>query len=359
MVHTVEDSQLARAAAFDPAAALANPDRQVLMALPTIDIAPFVGDSSRAERERVAAEIRRASIDLGFFYVTGHGIDRAELAGTLASGHRFFELPFAEKMKIAARNSPANLGFIQTGGLNPEDNPDKNPDLKERLYLSRALAPGEALDEASPAGRSQWPEETVLPGFRPAMEAATARMVALARAMSRAFGLSLGLPEDALERYHDRMGCIHSFNYYPPTTATQEQAWGFSPHTDYGSFTILLQDESGGLQTRNAAGDWVEVPPVPDTFVVNVGDLLARWTNDLYVSALHRVINRGTEARLSVSFFAYANPRAEIATLETCISPARPSRYEPVIAGDYIRELLTQAYRTGRSGMSARTAGRL
>jgi isopenicillin N synthase-like dioxygenase len=338
---------------------LVHETRKALEAVPVIDISAFCEGGSVADKRAIAREIRRACIDIGFFYISGHGFTAGDLTETLEWGHKFFALPVEDKMRIAARHHRANLGFIQTGGLHPDAAAASRADRKERFYLSRDLAPGEIEDDASPAGRSQWPAEDVLPGFRQAIERQTAKKVILARYLARAVSLSLELSEEQLEAYHDRMGCIHSFNYYPPLDpALADDLWGFSPHTDYGTFTILQQDRSGGLQARNADGEWIEVPPIDNTFVVNVGDMLARWTNDTYVSTLHRVMNRKPTARLSLSFFTYPNPRARIATLESCTRDG-DSRYDPVISGEYIRKLLTQAYETGRSGISSRTAERL
>jgi isopenicillin N synthase-like dioxygenase len=334
-------------------------ERRALATVPLIDISPFCTDSDPAARKHVAVLIRQACVDIGFFYITGHGFSTKDLDSTLAWGRRFFELPLDMKLSIAAQNNKAHLGFIQTGGLNPDAASAANADRKERLYLSRRLAPGELEDEMSPAGKSQWLPEDVLPGFRAALEEQTQRKVRLARQLARAFSLSLDLPEDYLESYHDRLGCLHSFNYYPPMPPElADKLWGFSPHTDYGSFTILHQDSTGGLQAQNATGEWIDVPPISGTFVINVGDMLMRWTNDTYVSTLHRVMNLSTKARLSISFFVWPNPRAQIASLETCTA-SRPSLYEPVVSGEYIRQLLAQAYSTGKAGISARTAERL
>ena len=103
-------------------------------------------------------------------------------------------------------------------------------------------------------------------------------------ALNHAFALSLGLPEDYFDSDYRRPGTSLMLNYYPPVDPAKLEAtqWSFSPHADYTAFTVLLQDDSGGLQARNSAGDWIDVPPMDGTFVVNVGNLLARWTNDLY-----------------------------------------------------------------------------
>lgn len=341
---------------FDRSAGARGTGRRPLSRLPVIDVRAFT-EGSLADRVAVAKDIRDACINIGFFYITGHRFSAAELEETLEYGRRFFALPLERKMRIAAKDSAANLGFIQVGGLNPSADAVRHADQKERLYLTRELAIGEVLDELNPAGKSQYPSEADLPGFAQALKASTGKKVKLAQALARAFSLSLDLPEAYLADYHDRMSCIHTFNYYPPLDPDiADKLWGFSPHTDYGTFTILQQDDSGGLQACNAAGDWIDVPPISGTFVVNVGNSLARWSNDVYVSTLHRVMNRGRDPRLSLSFFATPNPRAIIDVLPTCTDDRRPPRYDAVVAGEYIKQLLAQVYATGKPGISTSTA---
>jgi isopenicillin N synthase-like dioxygenase len=339
----------------------ASVKRKAVTELPVIDVTAFTEGGSLAERKAVARQIHDACVNIGFFYITGHGFSREELDRSIEYAHRFFALPLEQKMTVWARDHAAKMGYIPHGGLDPDANADKKVDLKERFYIARDLMPGEAVGEAHPAGMSHWPKPDILPGFEEWMRAQGHRQFLLGKQLSRAFSLSLDLPEDYLENFHDRMGVYHSLNYYPKQekAAEQDLDWGFSPHTDYGSFSILLQDRTGGLQAHNADGDWIEVPPIPGTFTINVGDLLERWTNDYYVSTLHRVLNTNPAARASITYFVYANPRARVDCLETCVSPERPQRYEPIIAGDYIKELVTQAYLTGRSGVSDRTAERL
>jgi isopenicillin N synthase-like dioxygenase len=339
---------------------LSSSKRKAIRKLPIIDLAPFFRGEALAACTAVADEIRDACINIGFFYITGHNFSASEMDESLNQGRRFFALPFEEKLKIAAKNNSSNLGFIQVGGLNPTPDAIREADQKERLYLTRDLAIGETLDELNPAGKSQYPSDETLPGFEPVLRSDTAKKVKLARILCRAFSLGLKLPEGFLEDYHDRMSCIHTFNYYPPLEpGLADKLWGFSPHTDYGTFTILHQDDSGGLQARNAAEEWIDVPPIPGTFVINIGDLMARWTNDVYVSTLHRVTNRGRDPRLSLAFFTTPNSRATIEVLPTCASDERPMRYEPVIAGEYIRKLVAAVYSTGKPGISTNTAARI
>src|SRR5262249_42776111 len=136
--------------------------------------------------------------------------------------------------------------------------------------------------------------------------------VALAQNLGRALARSLGLSEMHFAETVGRFGGTLVYNYYPaldPANIDRTQ-WSFSPHTDYGSFTVLLQDQQGGLQVRNAAGHWIDVAPLPGTLVVNIGDMLAMVTNDLYTSNLHRVLNFSGKERLSVSLFVSPPPLA-------------------------------------------------
>jgi isopenicillin N synthase-like dioxygenase len=201
----------------------------------------------------------------------------------------------------------------------------------------------------------------VLPGFAPLLKGHIARRVALAQALARAFALSLDLPEDHFDRMFARLGCVLMFNWYPPLPREDfaKSRWSFSPHTDYGAFTLLTQDALGGLEVRNTAGEWIAVPPTPDDFVVNLGDMFAMWTNDLYMSSLHRVIHFGPESRLSAAMFTYPHGSTTIECLPTCTGPGNPPRYPPVVARDYDSAMVAQANRTGRPAISARTAERL
>ena len=134
--------------------------------------------------------------------------------------------------------------------------------------------------------------------------------------------------------------------------------WGISPHTDYGTFTLLWQDRNGGLEVRNAAGDWIQAPPLEGAFVVNIGDTLQMWTNDLYISTLHRVVNSSSKARISQPLFTYPHGKTLIECLSTCHGPGNPPKYEPIVCEVYNQALVDQAARTGRPGLSKQTASR-
>lgn len=357
---SVEAASLQNLADFDndPARTGAPVQRAALESLPVIDISPFVKGGSTDERLRVAMELRRACVDIGFFYLVGHGIPDEELDESIRWGHRLFELPKEELAKLHKDNNRYGLGFVPAGGTQPGE--DRAPDTREVFSMTRERLPGEDSNPRNWAGHSQWPDERLLPGYKAFMQRHIEKRIALAHQVLEAFALSLGLPANGFEASHAHLTCNLVYNYYPaldPAKIDRTQ-WGISPHTDYGTFTLLWQDDNGGLEIRNAAGDWIPAPPMEGAFVVNIGDLFARWTNDVYISTLHRAVNYGRGARISLPLFVIPRQDVQVECIETCRSEQNPARYEPVQAGEYVRQLIEQSRRTGRAGISTQAASR-
>jgi isopenicillin N synthase-like dioxygenase len=336
-------------------------ERKAVTRLPVIDLAPFVEGRGFDERRAVAGALREACIDIGFFYLTGHGISQQEFDDVIAMGHRFFELPLSEKMKLHSNRTAARLGYRGMGGPNPEANPDKIPDIKERFHMSRDVLPGEPEEGRRNAGMSLWPDDAVIPGFSDLMRKHIRERCAVAQHLARAFALSLDLPESYFDEMYRYPSGNLVLNYYPAVDRAKlrEEQWSFSPHADYNAFTLLYQDALGGLQLLNAAGEWIDARPIPGTMVVNIGDLFQTWTNDLYTSTLHRVVNSSPNARISVPLFASPNGATIVQCLETCAGPGNPPRYQPVQADEYVKTMLDEAYRTGLPVLGAKTAARL
>jgi isopenicillin N synthase-like dioxygenase len=360
MVEVIGGDRVGASADYDNRALARDPRRVAVTDLPIIDLSPFIAESAHAERMRMARQLRAACIDIGFFYVTGHGFSNSELDAVLTQGRSFFALPLAEKMQVLSRNVDMP-GFVRTGGIDPEKNRDKVVDIKERFSLTRELARGEQARPDSRIGRTQWPAREKLPAFEITMKAYVARLQQVSRALNHAFALSLDLPEDYFDALYQRPDMTLTFNFYPPVDPSKLKAtqWSFSPHADYTAFTVLLQDSNGGLQARNSAGDWIDVPSKDGTLVVNVGNLLARWTNDLYASTLHRALHVGSEPRISAAFFVYPDATSVVRCIETCQGPDNPPRYEDVTTAEYVRVLREDAHRTGRPAVAADTAKRL
>src|SRR5262245_43880365 len=175
MVEVIQGNQVAGYADFDNRALSRNPTRAALANLPIIDLSPFLRESGPDARMRVARELRSACIDIGFFYLTGHGFTPAELDSVLTQGRRFFALPIEEKMKVLSLHVDMP-GFVRTGGSDPEKNRDKVVDIKERYSMSRELMPDEQARPNSRTGKSQWPPRGLLPEFEPVMKAYIARL---------------------------------------------------------------------------------------------------------------------------------------------------------------------------------------
>jgi len=360
MVEMIHGEQVGTYTDFDNRALSAKPQRVAVSNLPVIDLGPFRRESTPEERMRVARAVRAACIDIGFFYVTGHGFTPRELDAVLTEGRKFFALPLAEKMKVLSQNVDMP-GFVRTGGIDPEKNRDKVVDIKERFSLTRELKTGEQPRSDSRVGRTQWPARDLLPAFEPTMRDYVARLESVTTALNHVFALSLGLAEDFFDPLYGRPDMTLTFNFYPPVDPAKLQAtqWSFSPHADYTAFTVLLQDTSGGLQARNASGDWIDVTPKDGMFVVNVGNLLERWTNDLYKSTLHRALHVGNEPRISGALFVYPDAGTVVRCIHTCQGSDNPPRYEDVTTAEYVRVLREDAQRSGRPSVAAATAQRL
>ena len=192
-------------------------------------------------------------------------------------------------------------------------------------------------------GPNQWPAAPA--AFRPAMQRYYARLVELGKLLSTGFALALDLPEDFLIAKVNRPTAILRVLHYPPQKPqSPTDGMGCGAHSDYGYLTILAQDSVGGLQVLNRAGAWIDVPPVPGSFVCNIGELMSQWTNDAYTATKHRVVNLTGRERYSIPFFFHPNYDVEISCLPSCHGAGNPPRYAPVRSGDYIYKRLAESY---------------
>jgi isopenicillin N synthase-like dioxygenase len=274
--------------------------------LPVIDVAPL---REGGEGARVADEIGAACRDLGFFYATGHGIGADTLASLDAASRRFFALPETRKMEIAmARGGRAWRGYFPVGG----ELTSGRPDLKQGLYFGEELAADDARVAARVPlhGRNLFPED--VPDLKPSVLRFMDEATRAAHAIMEGVALSLGLDAQYFRRtYTARPTLLFRVFEYP---AGAGEGWGVGEHTDYGLLTLLAQDENGGLQVKTPNG-WIEAPPIPDTLVCNIGDMLDRLTGGTYRSTPHRVRNVSGKSRLSFPFFFDPAFDAEIVPL--------------------------------------------
>jgi isopenicillin N synthase-like dioxygenase len=287
--------------------------------------------------ESVAGEIDAACREIGFLSIVGHDVDGSVVAAAWGAAVSFFDLPLADKMQFAGGRygytpfAAEALGAAH-GGAAPGD-------LKETFNLGPFHLGIGAV----------WPE---LPGFRDAWTAYYGAMDRLARRLLALFAVALGAEENALVGHFDRhTSALRALNYPAmdrPTAPGQIRA---GAHSDYGSLTILLPGPGqGGLEVLTKEAEWLAVPLTEGSFVVNIGDLMERWTNDRWVSTSHRVVNppeevAGTERRQSIAFFQNPNADALIETLRSCLTEGEPRRYPPVRFGDWLDERVAAAHR--------------
>lgn len=320
-------------------------ERVALKEIPVIDFEPFLTGNLET-RQAVARQIGQACRDIGFFYLANHGIAPALMERTFAESKHFFDQPLEAKLAIDIEKSPCHRGFFKMGGENLD--PAKQTaagDLKEGIKIGRDLAADNALVQAGLPlhGPNLWPGN--LPGWQGAMQSYFDALVGLGRQIMHAFALSLDLDECHFDRdLTDPMATLGPLHYPPQQGAITEKQIGAGAHTDFGCLTILAQDKMGGLQVRNCAGTWIDAPPIEGAFVVNIGDMMARWTNDLYASTRHRVINVSNLDRYSIPFFYDPDFDAEVSCLETCVSPERPANYPPTTGGQHLLDMIDSTF---------------
>ena len=311
--------------------------------LPIIDIEGLSSPNS-ADRRQVGADLRAACLDKGFFYITNHGVSEALVDDVFREAAGFFALPTEQKLEVDKAKSKANRGYEPLKGQTLE--PGAPPDLKEGYYVGPEHRPDDPRVIAGTFnhGANQWPAQR--PNFRPVMRAYLRAMLKLSAQMMSGLALSLDLPEDYFAGYcSDAMAMVRPLHYPPHPTHALPGQKGAGAHTDFGGVTLLRQDDNGGLQVWDHDSDeWIHADPVPGTFVVNLGDMIARWTNGRYRSTVHRVINTSGRERYSVPFFFHGNYAHKVECIPTCLAPGETPKYPPTTVEAHLREMFRRTY---------------
>lgn len=318
-------------------------------AIPVIDFTAMQGDDAEARR-RVADELCDACVNVGFFYVKNHGVPQSVIDETFTQAKAFFSRSLEEKMAIHISKSPHHRGYVPL--LEENTDPTAKGDLHEALDFALDVPADDpdVLAGKTMYGPNVWPE--AMPEFREAMDRYYWELFQLGSKIFRAFAIALDLPEDFFaDKITKPLAQLRILRYPPQIGPIDEKQIGTGAHSDYECFTILAQDQVGGLQVLNSAGEWISAVPIPETFVVNVGDLMARWTNGVFTSTVHRAINTAGRERFSIPYFFGPNYDTVIETLASCISPENPARFPTVTTGEYIlgRFDETFAYRKSSS----------
>ncbi|WMV34551.1 hypothetical protein MTR67_027936 [Solanum verrucosum] len=312
-----------------------------------------------------ARAIRQACVDVGFFYLINHGVDERLFKKVLEQNKKFFSLPLEDKMKLVRRN---HRGYTPLYAEKLDTSSTSQGDSKESFYI------GSLEGKSVVSNLNQWPAEEVLPSWRSTMEDYHRRVLDAGIRLISLIALALDLDED----FFHKAGACDSPNgflrllHYPGELQLSEQVvYGASAHSDYGMLTLLATDGVGGLQAqltglpgeiqptsdmgRCASPQWVGQSITANgrsrrrkcqnfsAFIVNIGDMMERWTNCLFRSTLHRVMPTGQE-RYSMAFFLDPNPDCVVECLKSCCSDSSPPRFPPIRAGEYLEERLKVTY---------------
>lgn len=312
------------------------------MTIPVVDLEAARRGDTRARRAAAAA-IDRAARGVGFFVVAGHGVPAALYDEARGAALEFFAQPAADKLRVARPSREESRGYAAVGGegLARGLGGEASYDLRESFAIGPVDRwPASVLGEhAYPHYTPNvWPERPAR--LRPVWERYYREQQRLADEILRLLALGLGAPEDTLVAFTDRCYSNLRAQHYPALTAPPAPGQlRAGAHTDYGAITLLRGDPGvSGLEVQSVGGDWLPVTFVEDTCVVNLGDQLAMWSNDVWRSTLHRVVvpdDEGARAvgRLTLGFFHMPNADATIACLPHCSGPDRPARYPPLSAG--------------------------
>lgn len=330
--------------------------------IPLINLAAFDQAGPEA-REQVIAEVREALENIGFLTISGHGVPQELIDRTNQASLDFFDLPDVEKERYLPAK-PGSRGYNAFKGrtVGIAQNPNLKRSLQESFAIGRIKTPNEPYYFAKAAGHifapNIWPERPL--GFKEAMEAYYQAMEKVYGLIMRLFSVALDLPENYFNTYIDKHSSLLRLTHYPALDSEPlpgELRSG--EHTDGGALTILhIDDTPDALQVKLRSGEWINVNRIPGAFIINIGDMMMRWSNDRWTSNWHRVVNPPmvngrSNRRLSLVFFASVNYDAVVECLPNCSDATRPPLYPPIVAGEYTSERFNKRYGITEAAASA------
>ncbi|OIW28171.1 Clavaminate synthase-like protein [Coniochaeta ligniaria NRRL 30616] len=317
--------------------------------IPVIDLTHMFGDV--AGRQKLAAEILHAAETSGFFYIKSHGVPEATITGSQEEAKKFFYLP--EEVKLGVKADPAVSFYGYQGPGTRRVDPGTAPDTRESfnfhyqpkfdpVHQGRLADVPKDVTQHIPNDDYIW-NDVGLPKFQSELVAYWQSCLSLARQLVRILAVGLDLPEDYFDRVTTYPGSDLTLNFYPGYGDKPVEERGeveLNAHTDMQILTLLWQSEGRGLQILNTENEWIFAPPIPGTFVVNIGDFLMRLTNDRLKSTIHRVKQNGKFDRYSTAFFFGFNFNEKCGVVPTCVTESMPAKYQPVTCGELIAKRL-------------------
>ena len=310
--------------------------------LPIVDLRAFYSDD-QSVRQSIAKTAIHACETSGFFYVKGHDISEHVFKQSQEIALAFFRGPSDIKAKVHISNFPHHRGYVGNYDVAPDTS--KGGDIREAYKVAEELSESDSdfLAGITLYGPNVWPVE--YPQFAPVIYNLYQEFQKLSQTIFSVFALGLDLPADFFAPLTHKPASVMNVNYYPAVaTINQHETSGIGAHSDYEAFAMLWQDSVGGLQIESLQGEWLAVEPLEDALVINIGDLMARWTNDRFRATRHRVINQSGKERMSFACFGNTNYHAMIECIPSCCSAENPAKYAPITSGDYLMNAIKRTY---------------
>ena len=296
--------------------------------IPVVDIGALYG-SDPAAKQAVAAKIGAACDDIGFFYAVGHNVPVETIDRAVAAADKFFKQPIADRLKV--KSDKNNRGYREIGDV---VHANGKPSARDNFDIGFPVTEDDPEVKAGTPlyAPNKWPE---LPGFREALETYYDETFKLGMKVLEGFALHFGKPENFFTRHFTRPVADMVINHYLGAAGLHISDQASGPHTDHGIVTILWQDSLGGLEVMNKDGEWLKVTPLRGSYVINIGELMKRWTNGRYKATVHRVVHLQDKSRYSMPLFCNPNFRTIVDPRDLGISDA-DAKYEPVMSGDFL-----------------------
>jgi isopenicillin N synthase-like dioxygenase len=304
--------------------------------IPVIDLGPYLA-GDRGALDRAAGELRFALTEIGFYFIVNHGVPPELVRDAFRQAARFHAQPLATKLAI--RIDKHNVGYLPMRGDTLRTSTVETvtkPNLNEALFVARDLPPDHPEMIAGRRFRSanQWP--TDLPGFRETVVAYCDTLERLVQQLVRLYARALDLPAAYFDQPFAEPQYKLRMTHYPNQADAPADEFGIAPHTDTSFLTLLAPNEVPGLSIRTQSGSWIDAPAIPDAFVVNGGQLLQRWTNDVFLATPHRAINRSGGERYALAFFCDSQIDWPVAAVPTCVGPDTPPKYPTTYYTEYM-----------------------
>lgn len=313
--------------------------------IPVIDYGPYFAGEPGA-LQALAQQVRDACEHIGFFYILNHGVPQEVIDRGFAASRRFHALPL--ERKLALRLNENNIGYLPMNasvqGASTVHKATK-PNQNESFFVSYDRGPDHPEVRAGVPlrGLNQWPDG--VPGLREDMMAYFHALNAMCDRMMPAFAVALDMPPDFFAPFFANEAHANlRFLHYPPQADVSENTFGTAPHTDNSFMTALARNDVPGLAVRLPSGEWFPPPVLPGTFLVNLGNMMRRWSNDRFLSTPHGVINESSADRYSIAYFHSPNPSSVIECLPSCVSADDPARYPPAVYRDLVLEFYRKNY---------------